>query len=100
MGCHALLQRFNLCFHSNNWLLCQTECALTGYLPKLRTFFHVDIWLFWRETFKIPHSGVMSSHHIAKQLPWDKVSPVEGKRIIAGCYALHVKKEKKNQHYM
>lgn len=27
--------------------------ASSGYLPKLRTFFHVDIWLFWRETFKL-----------------------------------------------
>ena len=70
-----------------------------GHLPKLklRTFFHVDIWLFWKETFKILHSGVMSSHHIAKQLPWDKVSPVEGKRIITGCYVIHVKKRKKKK---
>lgn len=66
----------------------------SGYLPKLRTFFHVDIWLFWRKTFKPLHPGVMSSHHIAKQLPWDKVPAVEGKLIIAGCYAIYVRNSK------
>ena len=69
-----------------------------GYLPKLRTFFHVDIWLFWKETFKILHSDVMSSNHIARQLPWDKVFPVEEKRIIAGCYAIHALKKNKNEN--
>ena len=70
----------------------------SGYLPKLRTSFHVDIWLFWKEIFKILHSDVMSSNHIARQLSWDKVFPVEGKKIIPGCYAIHgfFLKENKN----
>lgn len=63
----------------------------SGYLPKLRTFFPVDIWFFWKKTFKPLHPGFMGSHHRAKWTSMGQSASWRGQMIVDGCKATYVR---------